>query len=100
MKTRHATGRCAIVALGMVLALGAPGTARGQGLTPPVEGTVALDQTVQQEYTGAHFVIVKTMAGVAHVGHFAKGLFVHRPATGNEAAGSAQMTQAVHGHAR
>jgi hypothetical protein len=78
----------------MVLALGA-GTAGAQSLTPPIEGTVALDQTVQQEYTGAHFVIVKTMAGVGHVGHFAKALFVHRSTTGNDGASAAQQTGVV-----
>jgi hypothetical protein len=96
MNTGHVAGRHAIVVLGTVLALGASGTARAQGLTPPVEGTVALDQTVQQEYTGAHFVIVKTMAGFGHVGRFTKGLFVHRsPASGNNGTGPAQNSQTV-----
>jgi hypothetical protein len=96
MTNGNAKVRHYLAALGTVLALGASSTVGAQVLNPPIEGTVALDQTVQQEYTGVHFVLVKTMAGFGHVGRFTKGLFIHRAtATGSDGSGSAQKRQAV-----
>jgi hypothetical protein len=51
------------------------------GQAPPpiggVTGTIALEGTVDQEYTGANTVIVKSLDGVQHVFHFTKDLLVH-----------------------
>jgi len=44
---------------------------------PPVQGTVALEGTMNKFYRGANVVIVTTVDGVEHAYHFAKDLVVH-----------------------
>ena len=51
---------------------------------PPVNGTVALEGTVDQTYKAANTVIVKTMDGVRHLFHLTGKTVVH----GGESAGA------------
>jgi hypothetical protein len=64
---------------GGVVLLSDPAAIEAQQPVPiqGVTGTMALDGTVEQEYTGANTVIVKTMDGVRHAFHFASDLLVH-----------------------
>jgi hypothetical protein len=64
-----------------VLAL--PGLSAAQE-PPPVNGTVALEGTVDQEYKAANTVIVKTLDGVRHLFHLTGKTVVH----GSESAGA------------
>jgi hypothetical protein len=51
---------------------------------PPVNGTVALEGTVEQEYKAANTVVVKTMDGIRHLFHLTGKTVVH----GGESAGA------------
>lgn len=44
---------------------------------PPVNGTVALEGTMNTFYRGVNAVVVTTKDGIEHVYHFAKDLVVH-----------------------
>lgn len=44
---------------------------------PPVQGTIALEGTINKFYRAANVVIVTTIDGVQHAYHFAKDLVVH-----------------------
>ena len=68
-------------ALSIALAA-APAAAQDNVPVPPVDGTVALQGTVDEEYAAANLIIVKTMDGVRHVFHFTKDLLVHGGPTG------------------
>jgi len=62
-----------------ILAL-ASSVAPAQHAAPPISGvtgTVAIEGVVEKEYAAANVVIVKTLDGMEHAFHFAKGLFVH-----------------------
>jgi hypothetical protein len=52
--------------------------------TPPVNGTIALEGTVDQTYKAANTVIVKTVDGVRHLFHLSGKTTVH----GSESAGA------------
>jgi hypothetical protein len=64
----------AAVCGGTVLALSATLAAQSP---PPVNGTIALEGTVDQEYKAANTVIVKTMDGVRHLFHLTEKTAVH-----------------------
>jgi hypothetical protein len=47
---------------------------------PPISGfngTVALEGTVDEEYAGAHAILVKTTSGLRHLVHLTRGTTVH-----------------------
>jgi hypothetical protein len=76
--------RCLTLGFGCGAALlTLPGLHAGQEPLP-VNGTVALEGTVDQEYKAANTVIVKTMDGVRHLFHLTAKTVVH----GSESAGA------------
>jgi hypothetical protein len=60
----------------IVLAVTISRGARAQS-PPPVQGTMALEGTMQKFYRAANVVMVTTIDGVEHAYHFTKDLVVH-----------------------
>ncbi len=69
--------------------------------TPPViqghTGTIALEGTVDQEYAGAHTIVVKTVEGVKHLVHLTGHTTVHgaQRAAGEAASGLEEGSRVV-----
>jgi hypothetical protein len=74
---RIASPRSICIVVGL-LAVSLPiGPAPAAQTPPPMNGTVALEGTMDKFYKAANVVIVKTIDGVEHVFHFTTDLLVH-----------------------
>jgi hypothetical protein len=69
-------GSCVARTIAVLLAVGLSTAVSAQS-SPPVQGTVALEGTMNKFYRASNVVIVATVDGIEHAYRFAKDLVVH-----------------------
>jgi hypothetical protein len=91
-----------LIAPGVILASSCLATATqvAAQTAPPVQGTIAPDDTTRKVYAAGHVVIVGVLDGVDHAVEFAKNLFAGKPPAVDPLSGLREGTTVVVREAR